>query len=272
MNAFPARTLRRFARLFLASMLGMMGCTAAVPGMLAAPETPTTEAPVLAWTAWHLAMIQTGPNAAATPDDPAAFSLVFGEDERVTVITECATASGTLALREAHEVVPNLTISGTCERRSLPERFLNDLNMASSWVFDDDGTLVLNLAADGGFIRLEQALTGPAWRWTGFQGGDDSRIEPGGEVLTLTFQDDGRLTVSTPCVGGTVPYTQEGATGLSITAGGLDVSGCAEGTPAARLVHDLAFMRSFVFRDGKLFVSLMADGGIHTFEASRPET
>jgi para-nitrobenzyl esterase len=34
-----------------------------------------------------------------------------------------------------------------------------------------------------------------------------------------------------------------------------------------RFVRDLAYVRSYVFRDGKLYISLLADGGIYAFEA-----
>lgn len=273
MDAFRSRFFIPFVRVVAIAMMASVG----LPGLgtpsggLAAASPEADEVPVLAYTSWRLASMQTGPDSATEPEAGATFALVFGEGDAVMVSTDCATAAGTVAVRANHDVVPNLKVSGdgTCEHRSLPERFLNNLNLASSWVFDD-GVLVLNLAADGGFIRLEQVLAGPTWRWTGFQGGDGATVAPGNDDATLLFHEDGMVTVSTGCATGTLPYTLEGQSGLAINVSGLDASGCASGSPAARLTQDLGSMRSFVFRDGELFVSLMADGGIHAFAASAP--
>ncbi|CAN0467908.1 unnamed protein product, partial [Phaeothamnion confervicola] len=101
--------------------------------------------------------------------------------------------------------------------------------------------------------------------------GDGTTVQPEGDApATLVFGEDGVLRVSTGCAQGELPYTLEGSSGLTIEVGGLETSRCAAGSGAARLVQDLGFMRSYVFREGRLFVSLMADGGIHAFTASAP--
>ncbi|MGC4107281.1 MAG: hypothetical protein QM753_13240 [Thermomicrobiales bacterium] len=248
-----------------------------VPGIsLYAPgvgaETPSPDAgdtPVLAFTAWRLASLQTAGNDATVPDDPAAFSFVFGEGDAVTVTTDCATATGTIALKAGGAVVPNVVVDAgsTCERRSLPERFVNLLNLSTSWAFDDEGGLVLTLM-DGGEIRLAQELTGTTWRWTGFQGGDGVTMHPEADApTTMVFGADGIVTLMVPCGTVTAPYTLDGAHGLLIDTSALPENNdaCMHG---ARLT--LGAMRTYVFRDGKLFISLMADGGIHAFVASAP--
>ncbi|MGC4191327.1 MAG: META domain-containing protein [Thermomicrobiales bacterium] len=270
MDACRIRCRHLVGCLLLVAMLAGSACG---PDAFAAPPSPEAgEAPVLAYTSWRLVEMQTGPNSASQPGAGEMFSLVFGEGDAVTVTTDCATAVGTIAIRANHDVVPNLTVTGasTCERRSLPERFLNNVNLAGSWVFDDDGMLVLNLAADGGFIRLEQTLTGTTWRWTGFQGGDGETAQPEADApTTMVFGTDGVVTLTAPCGTMMAPYALDGARGLLIDTSALPASSdpCMNGT---RLT--LGAMRSYVFRDGKLFISLMADGGIHTFEATAPAT
>jgi para-nitrobenzyl esterase len=41
---------------------------------------------------------------------------------------------------------------------------------------------------------------------------------------------------------------------------------CPEGSLHDQLVKQWGFVRSYVVRDGHLFLSLMADGGIYEFE------
>ncbi|MGN6032662.1 MAG: META domain-containing protein [Thermomicrobiales bacterium] len=270
-----SRIDRPFARLLAIATLAVMAWgTAFVPGAIAATPSPEAdEAPTLAYTAWRLASLQTAGNPLAEPEAGETFSLAFGEGGHVTVTTDCAVANGTLAIEADGTVVPGVSISGenTCKRQSLPERFVNLVNLATAWTFEDDGMLALTLM-DGGSIRLAQEIVGTTWRWTGFQGGDDATVTPeASEVaVTLTFREDGTAHVASGCASADLPYTLEGASGLAIDADGLEAS-CPDGSAAARLMRDLAFMRSYVFREGRLFVSLLADGGIHAFVASAPE-
>jgi len=45
---------------------------------------------------------------------------------------------------------------------------------------------------------------------------------------------------------------------------------CPPGSLHDRIVRHLPIVRSYVVRDGRLFLSLMADGGIYEFEPSVP--
>ena len=44
---------------------------------------------------------------------------------------------------------------------------------------------------------------------------------------------------------------------------------CPPGSLHDRLVRQWPFIRSYVIKDGRLFLSLMADGGVYEFEALR---
>lgn len=270
----PRRSLAPLAllALLLALLLAWPALASGAAAASPSPEPEDASGVALAFTSWRLASLQTAGGDPAEPEAGETLSLAFGAGDTATVTTGCATATGSLVTAPDRTVVPNLAVTGenTCERRSLPERFVNLLNLATSWAFDDDGTLVLGLM-DGGSIRLVQTLAGTTWRWTGFQGGDGTTVHPEGDApATLVFGEDGVLHVSASCAQGELPYTLEGSGGLTIEVGGLETSGCAAGSGAARLMQDLGFMRSYVFREGRLFVSLMADGGIHAFVASAP--
>jgi len=44
---------------------------------------------------------------------------------------------------------------------------------------------------------------------------------------------------------------------------------CPPGSLHDHIVKQLPFVRSFVIKDGRLFLSLMADGGTYEFEPAR---
>ena len=44
---------------------------------------------------------------------------------------------------------------------------------------------------------------------------------------------------------------------------------CPPGSLHDRMVRQLPFVRSYVIQDGRLFLSLLADGGIYEFEPVR---
>ena len=44
---------------------------------------------------------------------------------------------------------------------------------------------------------------------------------------------------------------------------------CPPGSLHGQIVKQLPYVRSYVLKDGRLFLSLMADGGIYEFEPAR---
>ncbi|HSM05386.1 MAG TPA: META domain-containing protein [Longimicrobiales bacterium] len=111
---------------------------------------------------------------------------------------------------------------------------------------------------------LQTGLLGE-WRWTGFQGMDDSTLQvEDPSRYTLTFRVDG-VAVQADCNRGRGSYDIEGA---SITFGPIATTlmACPGESIADRYLRDLGFVRSWVIEDGRLFLSLMADGGIMEFE------
>ena len=114
----------------------------------------------------------------------------------------------------------------------------------------------------------EQGLLGPTWILVEFQSMDDTTLKPGtGALYTLHFAEPGRLEVQADCARGRGTWKSEGPAHLEIGVVAMTKIACPPSALNERFVRDLAYVRSYVFRDGKLYISLLADGGIYAFEA-----
>ena len=119
-------------------------------------------------------------------------------------------------------------------------------------------------AADG--------LVGPTWQLVRFRGGDGKVIIPGDRTsYTLAFRADGTVSARIDCNRGHGGYKLPG--GNQIEFGPMAVTR-AMCPPGAMEMHDhvlkqLPYVRSYVMKDGHLFLSLMADGGTFELEPLR---
>ncbi len=123
------------------------------------------------------------------------------------------------------------------------------------------------------------SLAGTSWQLVAIQSMDDAQgttrvADP--NRFTLHFGSDGRASLRLDCNRGTGSYEATPAT---------DGSGSLRFGPIAatralcppphldeRVARDLGHVRSYLFKDGKLFLSLMADGGIYEWQpAPSPE-
>lgn len=97
--------------------------------------------------------------------------------------------------------------------------------------------------------------------------------EPG--RFTLAFERDGRVALRLDCNRGAGDYRVVPATdGLSgsLSFGPLVATRAMCESPHLdeRLARDLPYVRSYVLKDGKLYLSLMADGGIYEWVPRPP--
>jgi len=112
-------------------------------------------------------------------------------------------------------------------------------------------------------------LAGTSWVLVQFQSMDDTTLRPEkGRRYALSFAEGGQLRLQADCNRGTGSWQSSGA---SLEFGGIALTRamCPPSPIGERFVRDLGFVRSFVMRDGQLHLSLMADGGIYTFEPQR---
>ena len=114
-------------------------------------------------------------------------------------------------------------------------------------------------------------LAGTSWQLLAIQSMDDAQgttkvREPG--RFTLGFGRDGRAALRLDCNRGTGDYkvapAGDGSSG-SLTFGPVATTRamCPPPHLDQRVARDLAQVRSYLLKDGKLYLSLMADGGIY---------
>lgn len=122
-------------------------------------------------------------------------------------------------------------------------------------------------AAPAPAVAAPGSLSGTAWRVVRFEGGDGAVLTPSDpDLFTLTFGADGQAAIRADCNRGTGTWTASGSSGLTFGPVASTLALCAQPSIGDRYLRDFEYMRSYVLRDGKLHISLMADGGIWEFE------
>ncbi|HEU4341870.1 MAG TPA: META domain-containing protein [Candidatus Binatia bacterium] len=115
-----------------------------------------------------------------------------------------------------------------------------------------------NVAAD---------LGGTSWQLVKFQGSDDKTLTPDDRAkYTIAFGTDGRVSARIDCNRGVGTWKSEGANQLEFGRLALTRAMCPPGSLHDLIVKHWEFVRSYVIKEGHLFLSLMADGGIYEFE------
>lgn len=110
-------------------------------------------------------------------------------------------------------------------------------------------------------------LNGTSWQLVRFQGGDDTVLTPKDKAAyTITFGDDGRVSARIDCNRGSGTWTSSGPGRLEFGPMALTRAMCPPGSMHDKIAKDWTYIRSYVVKDGHLFLSLMADGGIYEFE------
>jgi heat shock protein HslJ len=110
-------------------------------------------------------------------------------------------------------------------------------------------------------------LGGTSWRLVRFQGSDDKTLTPDDRSkYTLQFGADGSLTARIDCNRSRGTWKSAGAGQVQFGPLALTRAMCPPGSLHDRIVKHWDFIRSYVLRNGHLFLSLMADGGIYEFE------
>ena len=129
---------------------------------------------------------------------------------------------------------------------------------------------IAGLAVAGACAQLGTkagALEGTAWRLVKFQSGDDTVLAPDDRSkYTVAFGADGRLSVRFDCNRGRGSWSSPGPKQLRFGPMAMTRAMCAPGSLHDRMLKHWPYVRSYVIEEGRLFLSLMADGGIYEFE------
>src|SRR5690606_3781263 len=110
-------------------------------------------------------------------------------------------------------------------------------------------------------------LSGTSWRLVRFEGGDGKVLAPTDRSrYTLAFGSDGAASLRIDCNRGTATWSSPERQSLRFGPLKLTRAMCAPGSLHDHIVKQWPYVRTYVFRDGHLFLALMADGGIYEFE------
>jgi heat shock protein HslJ len=115
-----------------------------------------------------------------------------------------------------------------------------------------------------------KALTGFAgtsWQLVKFQSMDDTTLKPDDRSkYTIEFQGGGRLAVRIDCNRGTGTWKSAGESQIEFGPLATTRAQCPPGSLFDQIVRQWPNIRSYVLRDGHLFLALKMDGGIYEFE------
>jgi para-nitrobenzyl esterase len=113
-------------------------------------------------------------------------------------------------------------------------------------------------------------LGGTSWRLVKFQGGDGALLTPDDRSkYTLAFGADGVIRARIDCNRAQGGWKSAGVSRLEFGPMAITRAQCPPGSLHDQIVKQLPYVRSYVVKDGRLYLSLMADGGIYEFEPSR---
>ena len=100
-----------------------------------------------------------------------------------------------------------------------------------------------------------------------FEGGDGKVLRPhDSNRYILAFGADGVVSARIDCNRGRGSWRSAGPGQVEFGPMALTRALCPPGSLHDQIVRQWDYVRSYVVRDGHLFLSLMADGGIYEFE------
>ena len=110
-------------------------------------------------------------------------------------------------------------------------------------------------------------LEGTSWQLVKLQGPDDETNVPDDKSkYTITFGRNGRVSVRVDCNRGGSTWKSAGAGELRFGSWSMTRAKCPPGSLHDRIVTEGANVRSYVIKDGHLFLSGMAAGGYYELE------
>jgi para-nitrobenzyl esterase len=132
-------------------------------------------------------------------------------------------------------------------------------------------------AAAGAALVLAACATAPvglggtAWQLVKFQGGDGRVLVPDdGSKYTIEFLADGSVAMRIDCNRARGGWKSPGPSQLEFGPMAVTRVACPPAPLEERFARDMGYVRSYVVRNQRLFLALMADGGIYEFEPRKP--
>ena len=136
-------------------------------------------------------------------------------------------------------------------------------------LFDAAGMRLATFEAgsDPSAVTPSAGLAGTSWQLVKFQGSDDTTLTPDDRSnYTVEFGAGGQLTARLDCNRGRGTWKSTSSSQIALGPLALTRALCPPGSMHDQIVKQWGNIRSYVIRDGHLFLALMADGGIYEFE------
>ena len=240
------------------------------------PASPTGNQP-LESTYWKATEL--GRKATPTEDPKREAHLQFQAGGRVSGSDGCNRLTGTVQ-RTGNRITFG-QMAGTqmaCLNPSGTERpFRDALKEATRFTITGDRLELFDRAGTrlAAFVANRQSsaptpsasLAGTAWQLVKFQSSDDTVLTPDDRTkYTIEFASGGRLTARVDCNRGRGTWKSSGANQIVFGSLALTRAKCPPSSLHDQIVKQWGNIRSYVIQDGRLFLSLMADGGIYEFE------
>lgn len=119
--------------------------------------------------------------------------------------------------------------------------------------------------------KAVEDLGGTTWQLVKFQGGADKTLTPEDKWrYTIRFSKDGTVDVRIDCNHGHGSWSSSGPQQIEFSPLALTRAMCPQADLTEHIAKDWQNVRSYVIKDGHLFLTLMADGGTYEFES--PDT
>jgi para-nitrobenzyl esterase len=115
-------------------------------------------------------------------------------------------------------------------------------------------------------------LVGPVWQLVRFRGGDGTVLTPiDGSQYTLQFQADGRVSARIDCNRGSGGWKSDGKSSIEFSPMAVTRAMCPPGSMDMHdhILKQVPNIRSYLIKNGRLYLSLMADGGTYELEPAR---
>ena len=114
-------------------------------------------------------------------------------------------------------------------------------------------------------------LAGTSWQLVMFLSGDGSKLTPDDKTkYTIAFDTSGSVSVRIDCNHGRGTWKSAGANQIEFGPLALTRAMCPEAPLNERIPKHWGYVRSYIMKEGYLFLALMADGGTYEFEPMLP--
>jgi len=144
---------------------------------------------------------------------------------------------------------------------------VNTTWIGPSWLVAILLAFARTICAQGRPQSTARALGGTSWQLVKFQGSDGQTLTPDDKAkYIIAFGADGNVSVRIDCNRGRGTWRSSGPNRLEFGPLVLTRAMCPPAPLNDRVPRDWMYVRSYIFKNRHLFLSLMADAGIYEFE------